>query len=166
MSADDRSASPVASELAPTAPAPALPLSPPFAPPFVPPSVPLFGIDARELEHFDPAARSIVRLYTSATCDVMLVCWEPGQVSSFHDHGPSESIVQVVRGVLEVRGDGAEPMRYGAGGIVVTPVGTRHQLANPGPGRLVTFHVYSPPMQTPMSGPLVDRRPDFSRRGL
>jgi hypothetical protein len=49
-------------------------------------------------------------------------------------------------------------MRIGAGGIVVTPVAVRHQLVNPGPDRLVTFHMYSPPMQTPMSGPLLDRR--------
>ena len=121
--------------------------------------VPNLCLDVPSFEHFDPSGRSIVRLYTSAHCDVLLVCWEPGQVSSEHSHGPSESVVQVVRGVLELRGDGVSvPRRLGAGQVVITPVGTRHQLANPGPDRLVTLHVYTPPMETPMSGPLRDCR--------
>jgi quercetin dioxygenase-like cupin family protein len=122
------------------------------------PGAPNIIVDAQRFETFHPEKRSGVRLYTSDQCDVLMVCWEPGQVSSFHDHGPSESIVHVLRGVLEVRGDGIDPTRLTTGQVVITPVGTRHQLANPGPDQLVTLHFYSPRMQTPMSGPITDCR--------
>jgi quercetin dioxygenase-like cupin family protein len=125
---------------------------------------PQLAIDPREFELFSTEGRSAVRLYTSDHCDVLMVCWEPGQISSFHSHGPSESIVQVLRGELEVRGDGIEPMRIRGGEVVVTPTGTRHQLRNAGSDRLVTLHVYSPPMQTPMSGPIADRRETIAAR--
>lgn len=106
---------------------------------------------------FDGGKRSVIRLYRSQSAEILLVCWEPGQASSYHDHGPSEFIVTVLAGSITVVHEGGASEILTAHQVAVAPRGRKHQLRNAGAGRAMTLHVYAPPLVTPISPPFVDR---------
>jgi len=106
-----------------------------------------------DLVGFSPQGRSVFRLYRSAEAEVLLVCWEPGQQSSTHDHGPSASIVLVLQGSL-IANPGGRVIRERE--LVITPRGVVHQLVNQSTARVVSLHVYGPGLQTPISPPFED----------
>lgn len=122
----------------------------------LPEDFPLSAADVAALRWFDPRGRAAQRLYASEQCDVLLVGWEPGQQSSYHDHGPSESVVFVLEGRITAESEGAE-RTYGPSSLVVTPRSAHHRMRNDGPDRAVTLHVYAPPMQGSVSQPYRDR---------
>ncbi|HYE76880.1 MAG TPA: cysteine dioxygenase family protein [bacterium] len=87
--------------------------------------------------------------------ELLVLSWLPGQVTPIHDHVFSIGAIRVVQGpAMEQRfcwtGDGRlrtglcqrHPTRY------VAPVERDivHQIWNPGPGPMVTLHLYSPPL--------------------
>jgi cysteine dioxygenase len=116
---------------------------------------PLVAAELDGLHWFDVAGRAAQRLYSSDRCDVLLVGWEPGQSSSYHDHGHSESVVLVMEGRITAESEGGERV-YGPSSLVVTPRSAHHRMRNDGPGRAVTLHVYAPPMQGGVSQPYRD----------
>lgn len=137
---------------------------------------PLAGVDIAALRWFDSAGRAAQRVYTSDQCDVLLVGWEPGQQSSYHGHGRSESVVFVVEGRITAESEGGE-QEYGPLSLVVTPQSARHRMRNDGPERALTLHIYAPPMDGGVSQPYRDHtsspelgresaaHADMSRRG-
>ncbi|MGL5943707.1 MAG: hypothetical protein ACRC2S_25735 [Waterburya sp.] len=42
-------------------------------------------------------------LYRDSNCEIILVCWQPGQFSPIHDHGDSLNVTHVYKGVLTSR---------------------------------------------------------------
>ncbi|MEU8926711.1 cupin domain-containing protein [Kitasatospora sp. NPDC048545] len=112
-------------------------------------------MDLSELRWFSDRGRAVQRLYTSEQCDVIVVGWEAGQESSYHEHGVSESIVVVVEGRITAESEGAARV-LGPSEVLVTPRGSFHRMRNEGPGKAVTFHVYAPPMQGGVSAPYID----------
>ena len=105
--------------------------------------------------NFSPKGRCVNWLYRSEQCDIMLTCWEPGQASSYHDHQSSESVVYIMEGCVTVL-SAEEEERYEAGQVIVTPQSVKHQLRNDAPSRLVTLHIYAPPLEGNVSIPMND----------
>lgn len=97
--------------------------------------------------------RNLVR--RTEACELLVLCWLPGQASPFHDHAGSCCGVRVVQGAIAEtpvrrRGHVLRPLPE-----VVTPaggaVGSRgadiHRMANRGAEPAVTLHLYSPPLR-------------------
>jgi quercetin dioxygenase-like cupin family protein len=105
--------------------------------------------------NFDERARCVSRVHSSNESDVLVVCWEPGQGSSDHHHGASESIMYVLEGIATVS-SGDEEHRYGAGTFIITPRDVTHRVWNGERVRLVTLHVYAPKLEAPLSEPFFD----------
>jgi cysteine dioxygenase len=85
--------------------------------------------------------------------ELLVLCWEPGHVTTVHDHGGSLNFIRVHRGRLTSR----LFERVDGGGLALAseetlvPAGSTsvdrpqiHQLANTSGARLVTVHVYAP----------------------
>jgi hypothetical protein len=118
-------------------------------------SVALDGRDGFEgIEREDRDSRRFDRLLLTAAYEVWLIAWEAAADLELHDHGGSQGAFQVVDGALvEAHSDLVEPaplqtLLIGAGeGREVTPTRV-HRVWNPGPGRAVSVHVYSPPLRS------------------
>jgi cysteine dioxygenase len=100
--------------------------------------------------------------------NVLVLCWKSGHRSPIHDHAGSNCCVRVVRGVLtETRFEFAPNGHVKAVGSRDYPPGCvfagadldLHQISNlqAGGARLVTLHVYSPPLQCMGTYTLNDR---------
>ena len=109
-------------------------------------------LELKKYMKFSDDGRCVNHLYHSPLSDVLLVCWEPEQISSYHDHGESESIVYVLEGNITVMSHGTTH-RFAAGNVVVTPKGVKHQLSNPGTERAKTLHFYAPTLPSPAGSP-------------
>jgi cysteine dioxygenase len=116
---------------------------------------PLAAIALTSLRWYDPNGRAAQRIYSSDQCDILLVGWEPGQQSSYHDHGGSESVVLVLEGRITAESEGAE-RTYGPSTVMVTPRSVYHRMRNDGPDRAMTLHIYAPPMPGGVSAPYRD----------
>ncbi|QSQ20337.1 cysteine dioxygenase [Pyxidicoccus parkwayensis] len=106
------------------------------------------------LVRYDAAGYSRRVLERTEACELLLVCWLPGQVSRVHDHGGSSGVSWVVRGELqETRyawgGDRLLPhVRAGAeeGDFLLEHPETIHRIHNASRHGAVSLHVYAPPM--------------------
>lgn len=111
---------------------------------------------------FDPQRYSRQRLYRDDDFEVLLLCWEPGQLTPIHEHGGQHGWVTVVEGRLrlqqflpETRPAAEVPMRLRAGTVdEAGPGETRvetvtaeavHRVGSPH-GRAVSLHVYARPL--------------------
>ncbi len=99
------------------------------------------------------ARRHYERLVTADDHEVWLICWDVGQMTLLHDHGPSSGAYLVVDGsLLEDHG------RAGAGRLLQRRIprgrarsfgpGYVHNLANAGPGLATSIHAYTPRLTT------------------
>lgn len=106
------------------------------------------------LVRFDPERYARRVLARTPACELLLVCWMPGQVSGVHDHGGSSGVSWVVRGQLqETRfcwgGDRLLPAcRTGAdeGEFLLEQPETIHRIHNASRHGAVSVHLYAPPM--------------------
>jgi predicted metal-dependent enzyme (double-stranded beta helix superfamily) len=89
-----------------------------------------------------------------------LVCWQPGQFSSIHDHGDSLNVTRVYRGVLTsrtfTRNDSAtetlstlllDEKYLQPGELVGVDRVQIHQIANTSEENLITLNFYAKPLQ-------------------
>lgn len=109
-------------------------------------------VEVHDIQRLLPPAsdrgRRQARLVATSAFEAWLVEWPPGAELPAHDHGRSSAVVHVMVGVLAERRMGDGPTGWhnlGPGGTTTVPVGATHGLRNPGPGRAVSVHVYSPP---------------------
>jgi cysteine dioxygenase len=106
------------------------------------------------LVRFDPSGYSRCVVQRTAACELVLVCWLPGQVSRVHDHGGSSGVSWVMRGELcETRyawgGDRLLPAFRSSteeGGFLLERPETIHRIHNGSRHGAVSLHVYAPPM--------------------
>ncbi len=97
-------------------------------------------------------ARNTVLL--NAQCELVVICWQPGQMSAIHDHGSSYCLYLIVEGVMiEERyrlRDGVpekfDERSFARGGITIAAGDSVHRINNRGEKPLVTVHIYSPPL--------------------
>jgi len=106
------------------------------------------------LVRYDPAGYSRRVIARTDACELLLVCWLPGQVSRVHDHGGSSGVSWVVRGqlhetryawggdrLLPALGTGAEE-----GDFLMERPETIHRIHNASRHGAVSVHLYAPPM--------------------
>ncbi len=112
--------------------------------------------------HFHETMYSRNLICRTPRFDMLVLCWQPGQTSSVHDHCGSLNCTRVYRGQLTSRvftiEDQPEPGRFvlgpaeeekvGPGGFATVDRGQIHQLANTSDEPLVTIHVYAQPLKT------------------
>lgn len=122
------------------------------------------GRDAfEEIEWHAGDLRRFARLLHTPAYEAWLIAWEAAADLELHDHGGSQGAFHVVEGALvEAQTDLTEPAP-----LRTLPIGTSegrqvpatrvHRVWNPGPGRAVSVHVYSPPLS---SMTFYDDRPD------
>ena len=116
-----------------------------------------------EIEWQGGDLRRFARLLHTPAYEAWLIAWEAAADLELHDHGGSRGAFHVVEGALvEAHTDLADPaplrtLPIGAGeGRQVTATRV-HRVWNPGPGRAVSVHAYSPPLS---SMTFYDDRPD------
>lgn len=87
-------------------------------------------------------------------CELVVICWQPGQMSAVHDHGSSYCLYLVVEGVMveerfRLRDGKPEPVderSFQKGDITIAKGDSVHRINNRGEKPLVTVHIYSPPL--------------------
>ena len=102
------------------------------------------------------------KLLCRTSCfDMLVLCWYPGQFTTIHDHAGALNVTRVRSGVLTARL--FEPIEQGSSQNVLVRLCSEeylergdlasvdrhqiHQLANTSDEKLVTLHVYSPPLK-------------------
>jgi len=91
-------------------------------------------------------------------CELVVICWQPGQMSAVHDHGSSYCLYLVVDGTMveerfRLRDGKPEPVderSFGKGDITIAAGDSVHRINNRGEKPLVTVHIYSPPLGASM----------------
>ncbi len=99
-------------------------------------------------------------LFCNSNCEIILVCWQPGQFSSIHDHGDSLNVTRVYQGVLTsrtfTRNDAAteefssvllQEKYLQPDELVGVDRAQIHQLANTSEQNLITLNIYAKPLQ-------------------
>ncbi|AGC42297.1 cysteine dioxygenase [Myxococcus stipitatus DSM 14675] len=107
------------------------------------------------LTRFDDARYARRTLARTRACELLLVCWLPGQGSPLHDHGGSWGASLLLQGELrETRfawaGDRLRvdaKRRAGEGDLMREESHTIHRVLNDSRHRAVSLHVYAPPME-------------------
>lgn len=119
--------------------------------------------DVAEFIHEDPKAYHRARVVRRDRYELLVMTWLPGQSSVPHDHTGSVCAVRVIQGTaiescFRAAQDGFVDLEYetrvGPGEVSAGQDAGIHTLHNPsqrtahGPGeRLITIHVYSPPLR-------------------
>lgn len=121
------------------------------------------------LVQFDEARYVRRTLAKTEACELLLVCWGPGQGSLVHDHGGSAGVSLMVRGaVRETRyawaGDRLLPelsVRAQEGDLMLEEPDTIHRVLNTTRRGAVSLHLYAPPMEgmTPYDDQVVTLKP-------
>jgi cysteine dioxygenase len=92
-------------------------------------------------------------------CELVVICWQPGQMSAVHDHGGSNCLYLVIDGTMveeryRLRDGKPEPVderSFGRGDITIAAGDSVHRINNRGGRELVTVHIYSPPLGAGMT---------------
>lgn len=113
---------------------------------------------------FDAPTRARTLVCRTARYEILVLGWLPGQASSVHDHGASACGVRVIEGLaterVALRGALGDPRAHAPGAILARGPGEWHEIRNDGEDRLLTLHVYSPPLSYDgVVPPARDRRP-------
>jgi hypothetical protein len=83
--------------------------------------------------------------------EVLLICWDVGQMTLLHDHANSVGAFVVVEGSLledygRVGSRSLRQHRVARGKVRSFGPSYVHNLVNPGPGPATSIHAYSPPI--------------------
>jgi len=92
--------------------------------------------------------RRIKEVFRSKNMKIHVGVFPPKVQSSRHVHENSEEIVYIVKGSGEVEA-GGETARFGPNFMVYIEPGVPHLYRNLGDEEMMTFAVYSPPVELP-----------------
>lgn len=94
-------------------------------------------------------ARHLV--FKTNNLEILLVCWLPGQGAEAHEHGQSDAITLVLEGEMSYTTFHPEGSIVSGtlrtGDIEHIPPGVKHRVMNNSNEKLVTLHIYSPPLE-------------------
>lgn len=93
---------------------------------------------------FRPDAYVRMPLHHTRRYEARMLCWLPGQSSALHGHGEAACAYIVLRGEATETDLHGQQTRLRPGEGATTAPGRIHQMANLGPGPLVTLHLYAP----------------------
>jgi cysteine dioxygenase len=118
-------------------------------------------VDPEELRPhlgFKPNTYTRHRLFRSDLCEMLVLCWLPGHRTSIHDHNGSYGAIRICEGAmaeemfaLNEAGEVvyAETHTRAAGEVTGTDVPDIHRIGNADDSgrRMITIHVYAPPLR-------------------
>ncbi|HZG54262.1 MAG TPA: cysteine dioxygenase family protein [Pyrinomonadaceae bacterium] len=107
---------------------------------------------------FKPHTYTRRRVFRSDLCEMLVLCWLPGHRTAIHDHNGSYGAILICEGAmaeeifaLNEAGEvvTAETHTRAAGEVAGTDVPDIHRIGNASDGeqRMVTIHVYAPPLR-------------------
>lgn len=107
---------------------------------------------------FKPNTYTRHRLFRSDLCEMLVLCWLPGHRTAIHDHNGSYGAIRICEGAMEeeifaLNAAGevefATMHRRVAGEVTGTDVPDIHRIGNGehSTERMVTLHVYAPPLR-------------------
>ncbi|HEX9919760.1 MAG TPA: cysteine dioxygenase family protein [Pyrinomonadaceae bacterium] len=107
---------------------------------------------------FKPHTYTRRRVFRSDLCEMLVLCWLPGQRTSIHDHNGSLGAIRICEGALAEEifalneaGEvvPAETHTRAAGEVTGTDVPDIHRIGNADGGeqRMITIHIYAPPLR-------------------
>ncbi|HEY0101181.1 MAG TPA: cysteine dioxygenase family protein [Pyrinomonadaceae bacterium] len=114
--------------------------------------------ELREHLGFKPNTYTRHRLFRNDLCEMLVLCWLPGQCTSIHDHNGSYGAIRICEGAMEEEifalNEAGEVVyetthRRAAGEVTGTGVPDIHRIGNAegSTERMVTIHVYAPPLR-------------------
>ncbi len=90
-------------------------------------------------------------IFKTDNVEIILMCWLPEQGTPIHNHGKSDAITLVLEGEMTYRTYYPDDRKVSGvlrpGDIEHIPVGIEHEVQNKSKNKLVTLHVYSPPLE-------------------
>ena len=95
--------------------------------------------------------RNFEHLVLTEDHEVLVICWDVGQMTLLHDHATSVGAFVVVEGSLledygRVGSRSLRQRRVARGKVRSFGPSYVHNLVNPGPGLATSIHAYSPPI--------------------
>lgn len=119
--------------------------------------LPLAAADLRPYISFKAGTYARHRVFRNEVCELLVLCWRPGQRTPIHDHNGSYGVIRVCSGVLwetmfamdERRGLVYQAAREWTDGCITgADIPDIHQIGNPDVSGqdLVTLHLYAPPL--------------------
>ena len=107
---------------------------------------------------FKPNTYTRHRLFRSDLCEMLVLCWLPGQRTAIHDHNGSYGAIRICEGALEEeifslneagKVEFATLHLRAAGEVTGTDVPDIHRIGNAEQSaeRMVSIHVYAPPLR-------------------
>jgi cysteine dioxygenase len=107
---------------------------------------------------FKPNTYTRHRLFRSDICEMLVLCWLPGHRTAIHDHNGSYGAIRICEGAMEEEifalneageVEFATVHRRAAGEVTGTDVPDIHRIGNAEQSteRMVTIHVYAPPLR-------------------
>lgn len=113
-------------------------------------------LNLQALKQFQDDHYSRHLVFKSDNVEILVVCWQPGQGSPIHDHGPSDGLMIILEGEITNTSylqDGQKVTTVWPPGFVGhTPVGARHEVKNTSKENVVSLHVYAPPLKRELQG--------------
>jgi cysteine dioxygenase len=117
-------------------------------------SVDLGTLDLAGYRRFQEECYARNTVLLNDQCELVVICWRPGQMSAVHDHGSSHCLYLVIEGTMveeryRLRDGEPEPVderSFGRGDITIAKGDSVHRINNRGGKELVTVHIYSPPL--------------------
>ena len=107
---------------------------------------------------FKPHTYTRRRVFRSDLCEMLVLCWLPGQRTAIHDHNGSYGAIRICEGAMAEEifalNEAGEVVAAGtharaAGEVTGTDVPDIHRIGNADDGeqRMITIHVYAPPLR-------------------
>jgi predicted metal-dependent enzyme (double-stranded beta helix superfamily) len=117
-------------------------------------SVDLRTLDLSGYRRFQEECYARNTVLLNDQCELVVICWLPGQMSAVHDHGNSYCLYLVVDGTMveeryRLRNGVPEPVderSFHRGDITIAAGDSVHRINNRTKKELVTVHIYSPPL--------------------
>lgn len=117
-------------------------------------SVDLKTLDLSGYRRFQDECYARNTVLLNDQCELVVICWQPGQMSAIHDHGSSYCLYLVVEGVMveeryrlkDGKPEKLDERSFGRGDITIAKGDSVHRINNRGEKQLVTVHIYSPPL--------------------
>jgi cysteine dioxygenase len=120
-----------------------------------------FEPDAEELSphlSFKPQTYTRRRVFRNHLCEMLVLCWLPGNRTAIHDHNGSYGAIRICEGAMKEEiyalneaGEvvTAETLRRAAGEVTGTGVPDIHRIgcAEDETERMITIHIYAPPLR-------------------
>jgi len=114
--------------------------------------------ELRAYLNFKPNTYTRRRVFRNDLCEMLVLCWLPGHRTAIHDHNGSYGAIRICEGVMEeeifavneageVEFDATHARA--AGEVTGTDVPDIHRIGNADESgrRMVTIHIYAPPLR-------------------